>query len=188
MKKLIFNRTLVPLNTHFDEEKEFLDNLPDRHETSNPLMLNIAWEKGYEIFLLDENKKKINIRDLTVKELRPSHSITKLYLANHFTGFVNYNELLPRIFKECGKQNAEENFVYGLIESTFGGKYPEERREDYKEVLNNIKYLNSIIEFCLSELEVTHYMMTNGHGDVLDCKAEVERGLKAHKERIENIL
>lgn len=188
MKKLIFNRTLVPIKSHFKEEKEFLSTLPDRFETSNPLMLDIAWEEEYEIFLLDENKKEINLRDLTVKELRPSHSITKLYLANHFTGFVNYNDTFPRIFKEYGKQNAEENFVYNLIESTFGGKYPEEWREDYKDVLNNIKYLNRIIEFCLSELEITHYSMTNGEVDVLDCKAEAENGLKAHKERIEKIL
>ena len=188
MKRLIFNRTLIPIKTHFKEEKEFLSTLPDRFETSNPLMLDIAWEEGYEIFLLDEDKKEINIRDLTLKELRPAHRITRLYLANHFTGFVNYNETFPRVFKEYGKQNAEENFVYGLIESTFGGKYPEECGVDYEDVLNNIKYLNRITEFCISELEVTHYMMTNGHGDVLDCKAEAERGLKAHKERIENIL
>lgn len=188
MKRLIFNRTLISLNSHFDEEKEFLDNLPDKHETSNPLMLNIAWEEGYEIFLLDEDKREINIKDLTPKELRPTHNIMNLYLANHFTGFVNYNELLPRIFKEYGKQNAEENFVFGLIESTFGGKYHEEWREDYKDVLNNIKYLNRIIEFCLSELEITHCSMTNGEVDVLDCKAEAEKGLKAHKERIEKIL
>lgn len=50
MKKLIFNRTLISLNAHFDEEKEFLDNLPDRHETSNPLMLNVAWEKDMKYF------------------------------------------------------------------------------------------------------------------------------------------
>lgn len=61
-------------------------------------------------------------------------------------------------------------------------------REDYKDVLNNIKYLNRIIEFCLSELEITHCSMTNGEIDVLDCKAEAEKGLKAHKERIEKIL
>ena len=188
MKKLIFNRTLVPARTHFREEKEFLSNLPDRHETSNPLMLNIAWEEGYEIFLLDENKEEINIKDLTLKELRPAHNIMNLYLADHFTGFVNYKELFPRIFKEYGKQDAVENFVCSLVANTFGGKYPEEWREEYEEVLNNIKYLNKIIEFCLSELEVTHCMMTNGHEDVLDCKAEAERGLKEHKERIEKIL
>ena len=49
-------------------------------------MLNIAWEKGYEIFLLDEDKKEINIKDLTLKELRPAHNIMNLYLANHFSG------------------------------------------------------------------------------------------------------
>lgn len=69
MKKLIFNRTLIPIKTHFKEEKEFLSTLPDRFETSNPLMLDIAWEEGYEIFLLDEDKKEINIRDLTLKEV-----------------------------------------------------------------------------------------------------------------------
>ena len=86
MKRLLINRTLIPPKTHFEEEKEFLNNLPDRHETSNPLMLNIAWEKGYEIFLLDEDKKEINIKDLTLKELRPAHNIMNLYLANHFSG------------------------------------------------------------------------------------------------------
>ena len=103
MKKLIFNRTLIPTKTHFEEEKYFLDNLPDSYETSNPLMLNIAWDEEYEIFLLDEDKREINIKDLTPKELRPAHNIMNLYLANHFTGFTNHNELLPRIFKEYGK-------------------------------------------------------------------------------------
>lgn len=103
MKKLIFNRTLVPINNHFEEEKYFLDNLPDRHETSNPLMLNIAWDEEYEIFLLDENKKEVNIKNLTSKELRPAHNIMNLYLANCFIEFANYNKLSQRIFKEYGK-------------------------------------------------------------------------------------
>ena len=59
---------------------------------------------------------------------------------------------------------------------------------DNKEVLNNIKYLNRIIEYCIYELGVTYYRMTNGNTDVLDCKAEAERGLKEHKEQIEIIL
>lgn len=186
MKKLIFNRTLIPIKTHFKEEKEFLSTLPDRFETSNPLMLDIAWEEGYEIFLLDEDKKEINIRDLTLKELRPAHNITKLYLADHFTNIVS--DKCSGLFKEFGRANCEEDYVLFLIESTFGGKYPEEWREDYKDVLNNIKYLNRIIEFCITELEVTYSAMTDSYGDVLDCKAEAEKGLKAHKERIEKIL
>lgn len=92
MKKLIFNRTLIPSKTHFDEEKEFLSNLPDRFETSNPIMLDRAWEEGYEIFLLDENKKEINIRELTLKELRPGHNISKIYLANGFLYDKNFKE------------------------------------------------------------------------------------------------
>lgn len=104
MKKLIFNRTLIPTKTHFEEEKYFLDNLPDRYETSNPLMLNIAWEEGYEIFLLDENKREVNIKNLTPKELRPAHNIMNLYLANCFIKSDNYNKLSSRIFKEYGKK------------------------------------------------------------------------------------
>nr|DAN80549.1 MAG TPA: hypothetical protein [Caudoviricetes sp.]DAW57273.1 MAG TPA: hypothetical protein [Caudoviricetes sp.] len=186
MKKLIFNRTLIPIKTHFKEEKEFLSTLPDRFETSNPLMLDIAWEEGYEIFLLDEDKKEINIRDLTLKELRPAHNISKLYLADHFTNIVC--DKCSGLFKEFGRANCEEDYVLFLIEKTFGRKYPEECGVDNKEVLNNIKYLNKIIEYCISELGVTYYRMTNGNIDVLDCKAEAERGLKEHKEQIEIIL
>lgn len=67
-------------------------------------------------------------------------------------------------------------------------EWKEENIKKLEAVLNNIKYLNRIIEFCLSELEITHCSMTNGEVDVLDCKAEAEKGLKAHKERIEKIL
>lgn len=67
-------------------------------------------------------------------------------------------------------------------------EWKEENIKKLEDVLNNIKYLNRIIEFCLSELEITHCSMTNGEVDVLDCKAEAEKGLKAHKERIEKIL
>ena len=186
MKKLIFNRTLIPVKTHFEEEKYFLDNLPDRHETSNPLMLNIAWEEGYEIFLLDENKEEINIKDLTPKELRPAHNIMNLYLADHFTNIVS--DKCSGLFKEFGRLNCEEDYALFLIEKTFGRKYPEDCGVDNREVLNNIKYLNKIIEYCISELGTTYYRMTNGNIDVLDCKAEAERGLKEHKEQIEIIL
>lgn len=58
MKKLIFNRTLIPIKTHFKEEKEFLSTLPDRFETSNPLMLDIAWEKDMKYFYWTRIKKK----------------------------------------------------------------------------------------------------------------------------------
>ena len=67
-------------------------------------------------------------------------------------------------------------------------EWKEENIKKLEAVLNNIKYLNRIIEFCLSELEITHCSMTNGEVDVLDCKVEAEKGLKAHKERIEKIL
>lgn len=67
-------------------------------------MLNIAWEEGYEIFLLDENKREVNIKNLTPKELRPAHNIMNLYLANCFIKSDNYNKLSSRIFKEYGKK------------------------------------------------------------------------------------
>ena len=186
MKKLIFNRTFVLSKTHLKEKEEFLSNLPNRYETSNPLMMDIAWDEGYEIFLLDENKKEVNIRDLTLSDLILGRGIAKLYLKNYFMNTVHKKKI--KSFKEFGRGNNEENYLFSLIENTFGGKYPEECGVDYKDVFNNIKHLNRIIEFCLSELEVTHYMMTNGNVDVLDCKAEVEKGLKEHKERIEKIL
>lgn len=67
-------------------------------------MLNIAWEEGYEIFLLDENKREVNIKNLTFKELRLAHNIMNLYLANCFIESDNYNKLSSRIFKEYGKK------------------------------------------------------------------------------------
>ena len=92
MKKLVFNRTLIPSKTHFNEEEDFLNYLPNRYETSNPLMLDIAWDEGYEIFLLDENKEEVNIRELTLKELRCGHRISKIYLANGFIYYKNFKE------------------------------------------------------------------------------------------------
>ena len=52
-------------------------------KTSHISLVNDAWEQGYEIFIFNGNQE-INIRDCTVKELRPIHNIQRLLQANQF--------------------------------------------------------------------------------------------------------
>ena len=62
----------------------------DYHIESDRLdCVNDAWESEYDIFLKIKltNYKPINIKDLTVKELRKYHNIEKLIKAGHFGGF-----------------------------------------------------------------------------------------------------
>ena len=93
MKKLIFNRTLIPIKTHFKEEKEFLSTLPDRFETANPLILTKAFTQGYEIRFVN-NDTKVKAKNMTPDDLKlilteleyfhkiASHSITELFLTD----------------------------------------------------------------------------------------------------------
>lgn len=51
--------------------------------------VNDAWESEYDIFLKIKltNYKPVNIKDLTVKELRKYHNIELLIKAGHFGEF-----------------------------------------------------------------------------------------------------
>lgn len=184
MKKLIFNRTLIPTETFFEEENDFLSTLPDRYETSNPMILDIAWDNGYEIFLLDENKTEINIRDLSVKELRPAHRISKLYMGNHFTGFINNEGFskFTRVFEEYGRKNSKEDFVCNLIKSTFGNKYPYADLSNYEEVMSNADYLHKIVSYCISELKDIQFKLNQSISENI----EYEKNLKKLEQKIEN--
>lgn len=62
----------------------------DYHIESDRLdCVNDAWESDYDIFLKIKltNYKSVNIKDLTVKELRKYHNIEKLIKAGHFGKF-----------------------------------------------------------------------------------------------------
>ena len=62
----------------------------DYHIESDRLdCVNDAWESEYDIFLKIKltNYKPVNIKDLTVKELRQYHNIEKLIKAGHFGEF-----------------------------------------------------------------------------------------------------
>ena len=52
-------------------------------KTSHISLVNDAWAQGYEIFIFN-GTQEINIRDCTVKELRPIHNIQRLLQANAF--------------------------------------------------------------------------------------------------------
>ena len=52
-------------------------------KTSHISLVNDAWAQGYEIFIFN-GIQEINIRDCTVKELRPIHNIQRLLQANKF--------------------------------------------------------------------------------------------------------
>ena len=52
-------------------------------KTSHISLVNDAWAQGYEIFIFN-GTQEINIRDCTVKELRPVHNIQGLLQANKF--------------------------------------------------------------------------------------------------------
>ena len=52
-------------------------------KTSHISLVNDAWVQGYEIFIFN-GTQEINIRNCTVKELRPIHNIQRLLQANAF--------------------------------------------------------------------------------------------------------
>ena len=56
-------------------------------KTSHISLVNDAWEQGYEIFIFN-GTQEINIRDCTVKELRPIHNIQRLFFHLGFPPFL----------------------------------------------------------------------------------------------------
>ena len=87
-----FIHDVCPPPGDYFREKEMFESQASLVRSNQIVLVNLAWDNGYEIFIRQSRNYDaiINIKNLTDKELRPEHNIVELIVANKFSTKLDY--------------------------------------------------------------------------------------------------